>query len=200
MREYVSGVLAGILVGIGGAICISCDNRYLGSIFFSIALLFICIRGYSLFTGKVGFIIDEFSAKKLFNLFYCLLGNITGAIISGTVIKFSFINLHQISLVSCTGKLEQSALQTFIRAAFCGILMYLAVVVYKENKSKIGILFSVPVFILSGYEHSIANMFYFTLSGIFSTQLILYILITVIGNTSGGILFAYLSKYAKGEK
>lgn len=197
MKEYVKGVLSGVLIGIGGTVCLSCDNKYFGSIFFSIALLFICMRNYSLFTGRIGFVTDDFSIYKFLNLFYCLLGNITGAIISGVAIKYSFINLHQISLIACTNKLEQSVLQTFIRAMFCGILMYLAVLIYKENKSEIGILFSIPVFILSGYEHSIADIFYFTVSGIISTQLILYIFITIIGNASGSLLFYYLNKYTQ---
>ena len=197
MKEYVKGILSGILIGIGGTVCLSCDNKYFGSIFFSIALLFICIRNYSLFTGKVGFIINDFSSYKLLNLFYCLLGNATGAIISGLAIKFSSINLYQALLINCNNKLEQSILQTLIKSIFCGILMYLAIAIYKENKSKIGILFSIPVFILSGYEHSIANMFYFTVSGIVSTQLILYIFINIIGNAFGSLLFSYLNKYTQ---
>ncbi len=197
MKEYVKGILSGILIGIGGTVCLSCDNKYFGSIFFSIALLFICIRNYSLFTGKVGFIINDFSSYKLLNLFYCLLGNVTGTIISGLAIKFSSINLYQAALINCNNKLEQSILQTLIKSMFCGILMYLAIAIYKENKSKIGILFSIPVFILSGYEHSIANMFYFTVSGIISTQLILYMFINIIGNASGSLLFSYLNKYTQ---
>lgn len=197
MKEYVKGILSGILIGIGGTVYLSCDNKYFGSIFFSIALLFMCIRNYSLFTGKVGFIINDFSSNKLLNLLYCLLGNATGAIISGLAIKFSSINLYQTSLINCNNKLEQSILQTLIKSIFCGILMYLAIAIYKENKSKIGILFSIPVFILSGYEHSIANMFYFTVSGIISTQLILYMFINIIGNASGSLLFSYLNKYTQ---
>ena len=197
MKEYIKGILSGVLIGIGGTVYLSCDNKYFGSIFFSIALLFICIRNYSLFTGKVGFIINDFSFHKLLNLFYCLLGNATGAIISGLTIKLSFINLYQMSLINCNNKLDQGILQTLIKSIFCGILMYLAIAIYKENKSKIGILFSIPVFILSGYEHSIANIFYFTLSGIFSVQLMLYILINIIGNALGSLLFAYLNKYTQ---
>ncbi len=197
MKEYVRGILSGVLIGVGGTVYLSCDNKYFGSIFFSIALLFICMRNYSLFTGKIGFILNDFSVYKSLDLFYCLLGNVTGAIISGIAIRSSFINLHQISLVICSGKLEQSTLQTFIRAVFCGILMYLAVLIYKENKSKIGILFSIPVFILSGYEHSVADVFYFTASGIVSAKLVLYIFITIIGNATGSLLFSYLNKCAK---
>ena len=56
-----------------------------------------------------------------------------------------------------------------------------------------GILFCVPVFILSGFEHSIADMFYFGASGIFSLSVALFMLAVVIGNSLGGMLLSALT-------
>ena len=74
----------------------------------------------------------------------------------------------------------------------CGILMYLAVCLFKEHKTPLGIFFCVPVFILSGYEHSIANMFYFGASGIVSLEAFAYIWVVILGNSIGGMLFPIL--------
>ena len=41
-RDLIDGVLAGFLVSIGGAVLLSCDNRYAGALLFCIALLTIC--------------------------------------------------------------------------------------------------------------------------------------------------------------
>ena len=49
-----------------------------------------------------------------------------------------------------------------------------------------------PVFILSGFEHSIANMFYFSASGIVSFEAFLYLWLVILGNAAGGMLLPAL--------
>ena len=71
--------------------------------------------------------------------------------------------------------------------------MYLAVSIYKEIKSVMGILFCVPVFILAGFEHSIANMFYFAASEFVSLEAFGYIWLVILGNSVGGLLMPMLS-------
>jgi len=72
--------------------------------------------------------------------------------------------------------------------------MYLAVSIYKENKTIVGILFCVPAFILSGFEHSIANMFYFAAANMISADVVIYIIIVLAGNAVGGMLMPILKK------
>ena len=62
-----------------------------------------------------------------------------------------------------------------------------------------GIFFCVPVFILSGFEHSIANMFYFGASGIVNIDMIVYILVVIAGNSIGGMAMPILNILGKGE-
>jgi len=100
----------------------------------------------------------------------------------------------------CSAKLAQFPLYTFIRGFFCGILMYLAVSIYKEKNSVLGILFCVPVFILCGFEHSIADMFYLGASGIFSVKIILFTALVVAGNTFGAIVLPLLKGVHTDEK
>ena len=80
------------------------------------------------------------------------------------------------------------------RGIFCGILMYMAVSIYRDKQTISGILFCVPVFILAGFEHSVANMFYFGAAGMFfSMESIIYLAIVVLGNTIGGMLMPVLA-------
>ena len=52
----------------------------------------------------------------------------------------------------------------------------------------------VMVFILSGFEHCIANMYYFSVAGVWSKDTFLLILLMTLGNSIGGNFFAALVK------
>lgn len=192
-RDLILGILAGILIGIGGSVYLSCDNKYVGAVLFSVALLCICMRGFALFTGKVGFLVEAHTKADVSALLLSLLGNLVGTFATGTAIRFALPAVGQKAALLCEGKLSQTALETLIRAMFCGILMYLAVVIYRKNQSVWGIFFCVPVFILSGFEHSIANMFYFSSSGIVSFDAFVYLWIVIFGNAAGALLMTFLS-------
>ena len=56
------------------------------------------------------------------------------------------------------------------------------------------------MFILSGFEHSIANMFYFSAAGIFSIEVVIYILVVISGNTVGAILLDLPSVFKKTQE
>jgi formate/nitrite transporter FocA (FNT family) len=89
----------------------------------------------------------------------------------------------------CAAKLEQPFFSILVRAILCGVLMYMAVSIYKEKNHIAGIFFCVPVFILAGFEHSIANMFYFGAANMLNLQSIVYLCIVIVGNAIGGMLF-----------
>lgn len=191
-RDITLGVLAGILIGIGGSVYLACDNKYVGAVLFSVALLSICMRGFALFTGKVGFLVVSHGKADIAATLLSLPGNLIGTFLAGIAVCFALPALGERALSLCEGKLAQTAPETLIRAVFCGILMYLAVVIWRENRSPLGILFCVPVFILSGFEHSIANMFYFSASGIVSFEAFLYLWLVILGNAVGGMLIPAL--------
>ena len=77
--------------------------------------------------------------------------------------------------------------------------MYTAVAVYRAHKTPVAILFCVPVFILSGFEHSIADMFYLFLCRSFSAEAFGFLALVVVGNSLGGMLIPAL-KCLAGEK
>ena len=194
-KNILGGLSAGILISIGGTVFLSCENRYVGAILFSVALLCICIKGYLLFTGRVGFMPQNHAKADWNALLLGLLGNALGTVAFGALIAFAIPAVGPAAKTLCESKLAQTVPQALVRALMCGILMYLAVSIYREQKSLAGIFFCVPVFILSGFEHSIADIFYFAASGIRSLRALGYLLVIIAGNAAGGVLLPFIKKW-----
>ena len=197
LRKITSGVAAGMLVSIGGAVFLSCENRYVGAVLFSVALLCICLKGYSLFTGRVGYLPEKHDRETVSALFLGLLGNFIGTLACGLLVRFAVPAMGAAAEAACAARLSQAPLQTLVRALFCGVLMYLAVSTYREKNTPLGILFCIPVFILCGFEHSIADMFYFTASGMVSLRAFAFIWIVILGNALGGMLLPVIAPAEK---
>lgn len=197
MKSVIStfrlSVCAGILIAIGGCVYLSCENRYVGAMLFSVALLCICFRGYYLYTGKIGYAVTEHSKKDILNLGIGLLGNLFTAYSLGVTLSVMIPSLKTTAANICSSKLSMTLPSVFIRATLCGVLMYLAVSIYREKKSVLGIIFCVPVFILSGFEHSIADAFYFGSAGVFGGQFLVFTLFAVMGNTIGAMILPLLT-------
>lgn len=199
LKDFSEGIAAGILISIGGAVFLAMlnVNKYVGAFFFSVALLCICYKGYNLFTGKVGYIVEKHDAQAFITLFTGLVGNFVGTLVCGIAIGYAIPDLYNAAVVLCDGKIAQELWQTLIRALFCGVLMYLAVSIFREHKTVVGILFCIPVFILSGFEHSIADMAYFFTARAFSTEGFLFILMVLIGNALGAMILPAFTLLAK---
>ena len=75
LKLIIDGIKAGIMIAIGGSVFLSCESRYVGAVLFSVALLSICLKGYSLFTGKVGYIPEKHDKEAVRVLLLGLLGN-----------------------------------------------------------------------------------------------------------------------------
>ncbi len=199
LNKILSGISAGILISIGGSVFLACDNKYVGAVMFSVALLCICLKGYSLYTGKIGFIPEKHDKEAFSVLLLGLLGNLIGTVACGYAIRYALPALGETAEKICSLKLEQTLPQTLIRGLFCGVLMYLAVSIFRDRQKVIGILFCIPVFILAGFEHSVADMFYFAASEIVSLKAFVFIMMVVLGNTIGGMLLPVLMKAEKKE-
>lgn len=189
LKGTVNGFLAGVCIAIGGSVFLSCDNRYIGALLFSVALLTICMMGFSLYTGKIGYIVEKHGKEELTVLLSGLLGNAIATILFGYLISLALPSLADAAYAACTARLGQTWYSTLIRAIMCGILMYIAVTIYREKNTALGIVFAIPVFILSGFEHSIADIYYFALSGIVSLKALGFIGIVLVGNTVGSWIF-----------
>ena len=203
LKDTLSGICAGILIAIGGSIflAVSPDNKYLAAVLFSVALLCICYKGYALFTGKVGYLYAQHDKAAVSALLLSLLGNTIGCIAFGKMLRAAMPALGETADALCQGKLDsQSFWQTLVRGVMCGILMYLAVSIFREKNTPLGILFCIPVFILSGFEHSIADIFYFSASRIVSWEACGFLWTVILGNSLGAWLLPVLQGAEKKKK
>ena len=191
--NLAKGIAAGVMISIGCAVYLGCPDKIVGAVLFSVALLTICYFGFSLYTGKIGFIVLQHDKTAFSELLLGLLGNLVGVALCGWALMAAFPTMKETALALCNAKLGQVWWQTFVRGCFCGVLMYVAVAIFKEKKSPIGILFAIPVFILSGFEHSIADIGYFAVSGIFSLQAFGFLWLVIAGNTVGAMILPALS-------
>lgn len=203
LKKIFDGIMAGILISCGGSVFLACsgDNKYVGAVMFSVALLCICAKGYSLFTGKICYIPENHSKEAFSVLLWGLLGNVIGTLLCGLAVAYAIPNIGDTAVTVCAGKLAaQNFAQTFIRAIFCGIMVYLSVAIYREKNSFAGIVFCIPTFILSGFEHSIADMFYFAAAKSFNVETLVFIIAVLLGNVVGGMLLPLLTLGKKEEK
>lgn len=200
LKHIIDGFLAGAMISIGCAVYLACASKYVGAIMFSVALLTICYKGYNLYTGKIGFIVNSHTKEDISGLLLGLLGNTLAMMAFGSLLGYALPNLNETAVVVVNAKLTQTLVSALIRAIFCGILMYIAVSLYREKKTIVGILFCIPVFILSGFEHSIADMGYFAIAMHWSAKGLGYIWVIIAGNTIGAMLFPALKLLVKEKK
>lgn len=160
---------------------------------FSVALLTVCYKKYLLYTGKIGSVIQHHKKTDFSDLFLGLLGNFIGVVIFGWAISYALPKSTEIANIMVQAKLnDQNFLQTLIRAIMCGVLMYIAVSTYKENKTVVGILLCIPTFILAGFEHSIADLGYFAIANIYSLKAFCFFWTVILGNTIGSCILPIL--------
>ncbi|MBQ6605540.1 DUF1653 domain-containing protein [Candidatus Saccharibacteria bacterium] len=191
MKKYleliVKGAGAALLIGLGDYVLLKAGNP-VGPVLFSFGLLGVCVLGLNLFTGKCGFLIED--KIRVFDLGLILVSNLVFGYLFGAM--FGLADGEVVSVaVSKVGGWELS-LAFLIKAMLCGMIMYLAVKLYKKGTS-LGVLIGVPLFIFSGMQHSIANVITLGVSLEFSLGLVLIILLCVLGNFLGAILAWFLS-------
>lgn len=190
-RILLNAVMAGLFIGLAGLIYLSVENKVIGAVLFSFGLLMVVSKGYFLYTGKVGYLIP-YEKGYVWLLVKTFLGNVIGIGLVGLLYQFSGKSdvIDQAALLSLT-KLESTWYQTLILAIFCGMLMYVAVQGYKVMKldlmKVLVVIFAVTIFILSKFEHSVANLLYFFIGGTWSIKAIFYILLWVLGNGIGAV-------------
>ena len=187
-RKIIKSIIGGFLIGLGGTVFLSVEDKTIGAFLFSLGLLSICLTDQYLFTGKVSY------SQKIPLLVLVLVGNYIGASGLGWLIHFIKPELSEKALIMCQNKLSERFL--VIPLGFlCNILIYFAVEGAKKH-CYILLILCVMAFILCGFEHCIANMFYFSAAGLFNLK---YILLNVLGNALGGIVVYNIRKIVNKE-
>ena len=204
MKTFIKAVMAGIAISIGGTIYLTLENHIAGAFLFSIGLFTIYTFGLNLYTGKVCYIPNE-KPGFLLTVLIVILGNAAGTVGMGYLYRGTkLVKLveHTTELVNL--KLSDSVYSTFIMAIFCGIMMCIAVIGFQTIKDSIGkhlaLILPIMVFILSGYEHSIADMFYFSLADAWNGKALVYIVVIAVGNLVGGSLLPLAARVLDNEK
>lgn len=198
MKKYlnicVSSVLAGVFIGVGVIVFLSVlpYSRVAGSLLFGLGLYTVIQFGLFLYTGKVGFVLDN-RPQYFIDLAIGLAGNFAGIIslclaMRGT--RWGAALSEQARLL-VSAKQDDKWYSILILSFMCGIMIYLGVKGYQKAESGIAkalmCYLSVSVFILCGFEHCVANAGYYALAGVINTKAIAYFTVMVIGNGIGSV-------------
>lgn len=181
----LSSILAGVCISIGCIVNLMVDGGIIGAVLFTFGLITVVHYKYALYTGTAGFIKNF---EDVLNLFFIIfVGNFVGCTLTSYAACYAIPDLHDKCNALMELRTHYNIWQTFIRAIFCGFLMTTAVKFARENRW-LPLLFAVPVFILAGFYHSIADAFYLQSSD-YAPQLCYNYLMTIFGNFVGCNLY-----------
>ena len=192
-------IIGGFLIGFGGTVYLNMDNKIVAAFLFGLGLFTIINFELNLYTGKIGYL----SKENWKEILLTLIGNFIGTNLFAFLVLQTRLagKLEEAVAPAVELKLSDNLLSTFILAIFCGILMSIAVGTFKKLPNILGTLavfLCVAVFILAGFEHCVANMFFFALSSS-PADYLLTLLVAIAGNSLGGIAFYRLTKIKEAE-
>ena len=200
-ESLLKSVMAGICIGIGGIVYLSVESKVVGAALFATGLFTVCTMGYHLYTGKACYLLDSPNkGSYLLWLVQVWAGNLIGTVLVGYAMRLTRNGpaLAEKAQALCQTKLGDSLLSIFILAIFCNIMIYIGVESYRSNPHPLGkylgILLGIMVFILSGFEHCVANMFYFSVANAWSLTAVGYLLVMTVGNLVGAVLSEAVKK------
>jgi len=218
-KLFVLGIMAGIFIAIAGvgASTASCSiggsvGKLVGACVFPAGLTLVILAGSELFTGNCLIIISVLEkeatiAGMLRNWVIVYLGNFVGSIF----VAWGMTACHQLSLFdaplagatinTAVAKVSMSFGDAFLKGIFCNMLVCLAVWCGAKMKTESGklimIFWCIYVFVVCGFEHSVANMTIMAsglldpngVAGLSIGGYVFNLVIVTIGNMIGGILF-----------
>lgn len=182
----ILGILAGIFIALGGfasaVFSHSIENpgiaKFASGIIFPVGLMFVIICGGELFTGNTLIVTAMYEGKISFgqvlrNWIIVYFANFIGAfiiaflVINSGSLGFNAGKLGGYAIKVAAAKGGLSFISAFSSGILCNILVCLAVwgsYAAKDIAGKVLIIwFPVMAFVVSGFEHSVANMYYFSI-------------------------------------
>ena len=192
-------VLGGASISIGGIVFINTPNAIAGSFLFSLGLFLVCHFKWGLYTGRVQNLVEVSVKSAVPELVTVYLGNLLGTFLFGYLTLFCG-KPSAISKVTelAQYKLSLSPLSVLALSFFCGIMMYVAVTGFKKIEDPVGkhlvVVLPVMVFIMSGFEHSIADLFYISAANAWGLDAVRFSVIAALGNLLGGCLMPVFGK------
>lgn len=202
LKVFLFGILAGLAIGLGSFLFTIITTyvagepgKMLGSMLFSIGLILVCVFALQLYTGKIGVVFDDRAklAENAINLPIMLVGNAIGAFALGILCHFIFMNVPEINdRIIAISNAKMASNMVLLEGIFCGALVYIAVYCYKNFQNWgmkiIGIIVAVTLFVYCGFQHCIANMFYFGMAFNWDINMLWNLLIVILTNSVGALL------------
>lgn len=150
-----SAIMAGICIGIAGFGYLAVGG-IVGAVTFAFGLLAVVHYRLKLYTGTAGF----FVKGELLQLCTILLMNIVGCLLVALMARMSPMPLQDAAQHILEGRLNAGIVQSGVLAIGCGFIMTTAVKWGREGKF-LPLLFGVPLFIICGFPHCVADAFYY---------------------------------------
>ena len=199
-------------------------GRFVAGLVFPIGLMFVVITDGELFTGKM--LLGDQLFKKSIRLIdmlrdwiYVYVGNFIGSLLIVFLIYYSnqlnFSNgmLKEVTIMIAVNKVSLTFLSAFCLGILCNWIVCLAVYMSRKTQDMTGKLlccfFPICLFITSGFEHSVANMYYIPIGILaangmmpeltWSAFFINNLLPVTLGNIAGGFVFVAMA-YHYSEK
>jgi len=203
LSVFLSAVLAGVAIALGGTVFLLLESKLAGAVFFTVGLFVVCTRGLHLFTGRLCYVFERDAAYAR-ELPVIWLGNLCGATAVALLERAARIApaLSERAGALCAAKLGDGLVSLFVLGAFCNVLIFLAVDGFRNNPHETGkylaLFFGVTVFILCGFEHCVADMYYFAAGGAWgggqAGGTLLRLAVITLGNFAGGVAFPLLHR------
>ena len=190
LRMILLGIFAGMFIA-GGASASSLAMHAISNVglarlvagaIFPVGLMMIILVGGELFTGDclmiMGCVHGKFSAKSMLKVLVVVyLCNLIGSLLFAELVnlsgQFNYTNgmLGAFTIKVALGKVNLSFGAAFASGILCNIFVCMAVLMATAAKDISGkiwaIFFPILAFVVSGYEHCVANMYYIP-AGIFA--------------------------------
>ncbi|HSQ89726.1 formate/nitrite transporter family protein [Romboutsia sp.] len=221
------GILAGIFIGFGGLgnilIGQTISNidpglgRFVGAIIFPVGLMLVVICGAELFTGNCLMTLAIMESKitmeqMLKNWALVYVANFIGSLLLVLVVFYSGTLSGDAAIKAMAiaeSKAGLTVVQAFLRAILCNMIVVLAVWMATAGRDIVSKIFAcwfpIMLFVLCGFEHSIANMFFMPMgmmlgANVTVVHLITNLVVVTLGNIVGGAIivpFIYHHCYLK---
>ncbi|MGM9803411.1 MAG: formate/nitrite transporter family protein [Muribaculaceae bacterium] len=191
LTKASSMVLAGVCIGIAGFGYLAVGG-ITGAVTFAFGLLAVVHYKLKLYTGTAGF----FEKGEFGNLCLTLALNIVGCLLVAMMARVSPMPLQETAQHIVESRLSTGWWQCGVLAVGCGFIMTTAVKWGRQAKF-LPLLFGVPLFIVCGFPHSIADAFYYLTAPLpflaeNAAQVALLYVSIVVGNFVGCNLYRLL--------
>lgn len=179
MKDWLSGILitlgAFAYLNVGGVI---------GALLFAFGIICIVKLQIRLYTGVAG--TDIKFRDKLIVLIRNIFGALVASILLMFICKDSVIETAQEIAIN---KVVSPWWISLIKAIMCGIIVDISVFLSKKDNNVLPLLIGIPLFILCGFNHSIADVSYLVIGATHESvsgfRMELYYLLCIIGNYLG---------------